>query len=367
MAMKQAKPLYRQIYEFLYENICADTFKKGRLPTDGQLMRKFATTRATVAKAMRELEMAGLIERRPGAGTVVRPAIKTHGAFVSTLIAGLGDTAFFEPICAQIAQSCHACNLNLLWGPDSHSTALTRDASVAHVIEHFHRQNVKGVFFAPDEGVDAVTFRRNQQIAERLTHSGIAVVLLDRDVVAFPEQGAYDLVGIDNMNAGFQQVKHLVEMGCTRIAYVTRPGQLWTKDARLFGFKLAIEQFKLDRTACPVFCGDVADVRFCETILKSNPDGIACFHDPIAVVLVQHLRQRHIAVPQRVKLIGLDDVSYSSFLPIPITTLRQPCRSIGAQAAELMALRINNDQHPPRRILFDTQLIVRASSLKKDE
>jgi len=68
-----------------------------------------------------------------------------------------------------------------------------------------------------------------------------------------------------------------------------------------------------------------------------------------------------------VKLIGLDDVSYSSFLPIPITTLRQPCRSIGVQAAELMALRVNNDQHPPRRILFETQLIVRESSLKKGQ
>lgn len=61
-------------------------------------------------------------------------------------------------------------------------------------------------------------------------------------------------------------------------------------------------------------------------------------------------------------LVGLDDVRYSQLLPIPISTLQQPCRSIGLQAADLMVRRLNHDTHPPRRIFFDTRLIVRTSS-----
>ena len=67
-------------------------------------------------------------------------------------------------------------------------------------------------------------------------------------------------------------------------------------------------------------------------------------------------------IPEQVKIVGLDDVRYSEFLPVPITTLQQPCRSIGIQAAELMVRRLNRDTHPPRRILFETRLIVRAST-----
>jgi DNA-binding LacI/PurR family transcriptional regulator len=69
-----------------------------------------------------------------------------------------------------------------------------------------------------------------------------------------------------------------------------------------------------------------------------------------------------VAIPLKLKIVGLDDVRYSEYLPIPITTLQQPCRSIGIQAADLMVRRLNRDTHPPRRIFFDTKLIVRASS-----
>jgi LacI family transcriptional regulator len=216
--MQSQKPVYRHIFESLYEGIQNGVYRSGKLPTDGQLLRKYQTTRSTVAKAMRELETAGLIVRRPGAGTFVRPTSQAHGAFVSTLIAGLGDTEFFEPICAQIAQSCHACNLNLLWGPESHATAINRDTSLQHVVEHFARLHMRGVFFAPDEGA----CDRNWQLAEMLTKAGIAVVLLDRDITPFPQQGPYDLVGIDNVSAGFQQTQHLIECGCTRILFETQ-------------------------------------------------------------------------------------------------------------------------------------------------
>jgi DNA-binding LacI/PurR family transcriptional regulator len=358
MNMKD-KPLYRQIFDVLYAGISEGRYVDGRLPTDGQLVRRFKTTRTTVAKAMHELEAAGLITRHPGAGSFVRPTSRAHGAFVSTLIAGLGDTEFFEPICAQIAQSCHACNLSLLWGPESHSTAISRDMPLNHVVDHFVRQQVRGVFFAPDEGAN----ERNWQVAELLTKAGIAVILLDRDIVPFPKQSSYDLVGIDNVNAGYQQAQHLIECGCKRLLYVTRPDQLWTKAARIQGFRMAVENAGLSFSGRQVCIGDTTSLAFCKTLLKQKPDGIVCFHDPIAAHLLQHFQKLKIDVPGKIKIIGLDDVSYSQFLPIPITTLRQPCRSIGTHAAELMALRINNDTHPPRRILFETQLIVRQSSL----
>lgn len=355
------KPLYQVIYDTIYDAISNGAYPSGKLPSDGQLLRRFGTTRATVAKAMNALEHAGLIIRKPGAGTFVRPTGNAHGLFVSTLIAGLGDTEFFEPICAQIAQSCHACNLNLLWGPDSQTHDLGRDVSVAGLLEHFKRQNISGVFFAPDEDIEGGA-SRNLEVAGAFTAAGIAVVLLDRDIVPFPQQGPYDLVGIDNVAAGFRQTQYLIGRGARRIVYVTRPGRLWTMSARVEGFRAALEEAGLPFTPKSVCTGNAADMAFCKKVMSLRPDGIVCFHDPIAAALLRNLQALRIDVPGKVQVIGLDDARYAQYLTIPLTTLRQPCRSIGDQAASLMAMRLTHDRHPPRRILFDTQLIVRDST-----
>jgi LacI family transcriptional regulator len=363
MTSQPHKPLYLTIFEHVHDTILSGAYSAtGRLPTDGQLMRRFHTTRATVAKAMKELERTGLIQRRPGAGSFLRPAAQANGAFVSTLIAGLGDTEFFEPICAQIAQACHACNLSLIWGATSPATPVGGDTDIDALCARFAAQHVSGVFFVPDELPDVRPDNRNQRIAHALTAAGIAVVLLDRDVVPFPEQSPYDLVGIDNVDAGYKQTRHLLDCGCRRILYVTRPGCLWTKTARIAGYRLALEQAGLPFEPANVCTGDATDPAFCRSLLRRKPDGIVCFHDPVAIYLIQQFQRLGVRIPGRVKIVGLDDVRYSAFLPIPITTLQQPCASIGTQAADLMVRRLNHDTHPPRRILFDTRLIVRTSS-----
>ncbi len=367
MKAENRKPLYLEIFEHVRANIVAGAYRAtGRLPTDGQLMRRFQTTRATVAKAMKELERTGLIERRPGAGSFVRPAERADGAFVATLIAGLGDTEFFEPICAQIAQACHPCNLSLVWGATSPATPMEDDTDIESLCAHLAAQRIRGVFFVPDELPENSPDNRNRKIAEALTAAGIAVVLLDRDVVPFPAQGPYDLVGIDNVDAGYKQTRHLIESGCKRILYVTRPGRLWTKTARIAGYRLALEAAGLVFDPTHICAGDANDPAFCRSLLRLRPDGIVCFHDPVAIHLIQNFQKQRVKIPERVKIVGLDDVRYSEFLPIPITTLQQPCRSIGVQAADLMVRRLNRDTHPPRRILFDTRLIVRKSSSQTD-
>lgn len=363
MKNDSGKPVYRQIYDFVFENIVSGAYQAdGRLPTDGQLMRRFGSSRATVAKAMQELERAGLIQRRPGAGSFLKPADRASGTFVSTLIAGLGDTKFFEPICAQIAQACHVCGLSLVWGPHSPSLPIKEGTEIEKICAGFIAQRVKGVFFVPDELAEGEAVNRNIEIARTLTEAGITVVLLDRDVVPYPEQGPYDLVGIDNVSAGFKQTRHLVECGCRRILYVTRPGRLCTKDARIEGYRLALQQAGIKFFPEHICSGHTEDPAFCNALLRLKPDGIVCFHDPVAIHLISNFQRLRVAIPRSVKIVGLDDVHYSELLPIPISTLRQPCGSIGDMAADIMVRRINHETHPPRRVLFDTRLIVRQSS-----
>jgi DNA-binding LacI/PurR family transcriptional regulator len=66
-------------------------------------------------------------------------------------------------------------------------------------------------------------------------------------------------------------------------------------------------------------------------------------------------------VPGDVRLVGFDDVGYASLLPVPLTTLRQPARQIGAVALSAMLDRVAGAELPTRDILLHGSLVVRGS------
>ena len=66
-------------------------------------------------------------------------------------------------------------------------------------------------------------------------------------------------------------------------------------------------------------------------------------------------------VPDSVRLVGVDDLDYANLLPVPLTTLRQPTREIGAAAFAAMLDRVRRPDAPVRDILLQTQLVVRRS------
>ena len=66
-------------------------------------------------------------------------------------------------------------------------------------------------------------------------------------------------------------------------------------------------------------------------------------------------------VPREIRLAGIDDLEYASLLPVPLTTLRQPTRAIGAAALAAMLDRVTRGDLPTRDILLHGELVVRQS------
>jgi DNA-binding LacI/PurR family transcriptional regulator len=59
---------------------------------------------------------------------------------------------------------------------------------------------------------------------------------------------------------------------------------------------------------------------------------------------------------------GIDDVKYATLLPVPLTTIHQPCTEIGATAIETMVERLQHPSFPARDIALNFRLVVRRSS-----
>lgn len=355
------KPLYKKIADDVRAAVMAGRYVDGKLPSDSQFERRYKTTRQTVVKAMQTLEVTGVIVRRSGVGSfVATQGDLPDGQYVSTLIAP-GDE-FFERVSGQVGAACHAYGLNLIWGPDADFRSILPHASIAHMVEQYKRQKVRGIFFAPAAG-DEVTAARNREVAAALTKAGIKIIFLCRDNAEFPLRSGYDLVGIDNMEAGYRQTMHLVEQGCKRIVYAMREDFVWTMQGRVTGYRLALQEAGLPELPVQSAAVGAWNELHLEAVMRRyKPDGFVCFNDALAARVLKALAVLGVAVPERVKVIGVDDSDYARYLTVPLTTLRQPLASIGEEAARLMSLRLGNDTTPPRRILFDTELVKRAST-----
>jgi len=187
-------------------------------------------------------------------------------------------------------------------------------------------------------------------------------VLIDRAIEPFPRRGRHDLVGLDNRRAGALVTEHLLSVGCTRPVFLGLPNAASSVDGREAGFRETARAAGLDATAARIWREDPADrLRLAALLERDAPDGIVCASDRTAAVLMHALRALGRRVPDEIRLVGIDDVDYAELLPVPLTTLRQPCHEIGVSAMRAMVDRVGQPDLPPREILLHGTLVIRES------
>jgi GntR family transcriptional regulator, arabinose operon transcriptional repressor len=353
-------PKYQKVFDALRREIRSGRLTTGdRLPSEAELERKFGASRITVGRAVRDLQLAGLVERRAGSGSYVKARSLSDALSFGLLIPDLGETEIFEPICQGMMASPLARQHVLLWGSLT-SAARSKEERAWHLCRQFIDRRVSGVFFAPLEltpAKDAV----NREIAQALDDAGIPLVLLDRTVVPYPARGIHDLVGIDNRRAGYRITEHLLRLGARRIAFVGVENAAATVEAREGGYREALHAWKSPIERDLVHRLNPTDIDSVRVLMASKPDAIVCANDWTAARLMHSILELGHSVPESVRLVGIDDLDYAKLLPVPLTTLRQPTREIGAAAFAAMIDRVSRPDAPVRDILLQTELVVRRS------
>jgi GntR family transcriptional regulator of arabinose operon len=202
----------------------------------------------------------------------------------------------------------------------------------------------------------------NRRIVSALDRTGIQVVLLDRCYAPYSMRSKYDLVGIDNRRAGFLITQHLLLHGVKRVAFVAKPLLASTVLARIAGYREALFAYGIALQQNLVCRGDPEDPNFIQKVLKDcRPDAIVCANDFTAARVMAGLVSHGIRVPEEMRIVGIDDVKYSSLLPVPLTTQHQNCADIGAMAMVTMLQRVEKPDLPTRDILLQTHTVVRRS------
>ena len=355
---------HRVIFETLQKEIATGKFANGRrLPSEAELSKRFKVSRPTAGRALRDLQNLGVIRRRVGSGSFLNPASSGEEPFTNhtfgLLVPGLGNTEILDPICNEITRSAQSLGAAVLWG-DAIAHVTTAEDTVALCRQYIDRR-VEGVFFAPIESIsnrEAI----NKQVTQMLCEAGIAVILLDRDVLEFPARSQFDLVAIDNFTGGYVLTEHLVALGNRNFRFLARPNYPSTTDLRLAGCRDALAKAGLTPDPTLAWFGEPTDLTFIQEMLSPDmPDAILCSNDQTAAKLIQTLSNMGLRLPQDVRVVGFDDVKYATLLSVPLTTIHQPCRAIGYAAVRAMLERVQQPGRAPVQILLSATLIVRDS------
>ncbi len=337
-----------------------------RIPPERELADVYGVSRPTVIKALQTLQFEGLVERRTGSGTFVsfsqgEPQKKTN-RYLGLLIPRLGVTEIFEPICARIAQLSRGNYFSLLWSDSTAHDHTTASEELESSCRHYIEQGVDGLFFVPLELVSSWQ-QTNARIIQIIREAGIPTVLLDSDFLSFPQRSDYDLVGIDNIRAGYVAAEHYLEQGADRVDYLFRPFSAGTIQYRLHGCRIALSSRGTVMSDKWIHEGEPKHLDFIRRVIDSGARNIICGNDATAFELIESLQRLSIPVPEEVRVIGFDNVRFSHVAKVPLTTFRQPVSAIGELAVRTMMNRLEHQNHPVASVFLEPEFIERRSSI----
>jgi LacI family transcriptional regulator len=351
---------YSDIAKILREEIRVGVYSgSGAFPSLTKIMQRFGVSRPSAVRSIAELKRLGLVTVRKGSGTYLSKVNRTIGL----AIPGTADSEFFSAIMDGLVYNCNQYGMDLVAGdvfPVAHGL---RAIQAERLARHLVSIPAAGVIMQP------VAYSEEAQnvngiIADILDNARIPVVMIDYDIAPPPERSRYDLVAIDNFNAGRKVAAHLVAAGAKRICCLLYKLSADSVHARFSGVDAEVYRVTGRHVNIIEAKPDDFDV-ISAGLAKYRPDAIVCSNDIAALKLSKTLAKLKVRIPQDVKLAGFDDVVEAGRMNPPLTSIRQPCFELATTAFRTLLQRMKNPELPPRQILLDTSLVVRESTASR--
>jgi LacI family transcriptional regulator len=193
--------------------------------------------------------------------------------------------------------------------------------------------------------------------------AGIPVVLVDA------YHPALSHVVIDDVKGGYMATRHLIELGHTRIAYVSdpleSPFRFTSNLHRYQGYRQALDEakipFRLEYHRWAEHGEEQArDMARHLLNLDEPPTAIFAASDTQAMGVIQAARDTDLRVPEDLSVIGYDDVQAAEYMGL--TTVRQLLFESGQRGVELLLERLENPQTEPVHEVLPIELIVRGTT-----
>ncbi len=257
---------------------------------------------------------------------------------------------FFTAVARAIEDEAHARQMNVFLCNTDEDIEKER-----HYLNTLLAENVAGIILSPtQESVEAFRF---------LLDSDTPVVTIDRRI----EEAHIDSVLSNNVQSAQLLTEHLLSKGHRRIVAVLGLQNSTTGRERMLGYQLALQQrgVVLDPDISTyVQPRESQGYEFVKELLasKPKPDAIMTGNSRLTVGAVKAIQEAGLRIPEDVALAGFDDTNWMPHLGPGITVIAQPTDEMGKTAAELLFMRMADEERPSREVVLKGKLIVRRST-----
>ena len=223
---------------------------------------------------------------------------------------------------------------------------------------------IEGVMRRRPVGVVLVFSDLAPEYRERLRSRAIPFVIVDPAGDPSPDAPS---VGSANWSGGLLATRHLIELGHTRIAAITGPEDMMCSLARVDGYRSAMNSAGLEIRPEWIRFGDFHVTggrdRATELLaLAEPPTAIFAGSDLQALGTLDAVRAAGLRIPHDISIVGYDDIPLARWVTPRLTTVHQPLKRMGEEAARL-AIRLSEEELPTTpRMDLATSLVVREST-----
>ncbi|MBP1560804.1 MAG: LacI family DNA-binding transcriptional regulator [Oscillospiraceae bacterium] len=173
-------------------------------------------------------------------------------------------------------------------------------------------------------------------------------------------------VTVDDEGGAFSAVENMIKKGHRKIGIVSTDVNALSAEDRETGYKRALKKYNIEYKDEYVYRGTYDFIHGKKAFdyfmsLPEPPTAIFCISDLLAVGTIKEALNRGYEIGKDISVCGFDNIQLSELYTPGITTVEQPCYSIGRTVVEELIRSINNETKSNKHIKLPYRLVERES------
>lgn len=216
------------------------------------------------------------------------------------------------------------------------------------------------------DGVVLTASTLDSALPDVLRRHGLPVVLLNRETDSSASGSRFDSCVPDNAGGAALVADLVTGLGHRRIGVISGPTTISTSRDRLAAFAAGVAAAGVpldpDLIRSGPYAPEAGAAALIELLAGSRPPtAVFCANDVLALGALNAARRRGVIVPDRLTLVGFDDIPLAGWDVLDLTTVRVELASMADAAVRLLLRRIAEPDAAVERVVSPVSLAHRGT------
>lgn len=356
--MTEHKTKLEFVHHQVLQMISDENMKPGdRLPSELEFQKLYDVSRHTVRSALNRLENAGVIVKEQGSGSfVAKLKPKRDYKEIGVITTYVSDYIF--PLTIRgIEQELTKNGYSMILSSTNNDRTIEEKA-----IKMMIDRNVDGVIVEPTQ---SSYYNSNIGLYLKLKNMGIPIIMIN----ARYEELECPLIALDDLNAGYEATKNLIENNHVNIGGIFKADDRQGKE-RHKGFIKACSEFGINYNNENVIFyetatfNDIISTQVAKMVEDKRITGVVCYNDTVAIEVLKLIWSFGYNVPEDLSIVSHDNSTLSSMTEVKINSINHPKTILGRDAAINIIKMVEDPNHEMDSIFYPAKMIIKESVKK---